>query len=265
MPKNSRVYSDINEGPKDNEDVIDLQAYAPRYKPGEHAVYDQVKNRLKHESVIFHPEKAPIGHAYVPDIIRDKRGVKKLIEEWRPKLNYAKGKVDFIDLRFSDLKKRAINTGHRAPEKMPADLFEEHLKAQARYDAIAEEIVHLKKILSGFVEVEQKQDDSAVLKYGPVGMSKVRNNKICEIDGQHVRRKGDGNNLFVIADSRSPYDGMYVADYFELIVKPWIQSQGRHSHQVKQYKLRKAKATEAGQPFSEKHPVPPKWPEPVMP
>lgn len=234
-----------------------------RFKEGEHLMYDQVFNKAKRESAIFAPERTSISHSYIADWIRDKGGIEKLISERKDKLSHAQGKLDDIDLKFSDLKKRAINTGRREPKKMPADLFEERLKAEARFDVVAEEIAYLEKTLSEFVEVEQKQDDSAVLKYGPVGMSKVKNNQVCEIDGQAVGKHESG--LFMIDDGRSPYHGMLICDYLEHVVKPWIRLQWKHSSSVKKYRQHKAIAAEAGQPFSEKHPVPPKWPKPVMP
>jgi hypothetical protein len=107
-----------------------------------------------------------------------------------------------------------------------------------------------------------------VLRYGLMGVGKMRDGILNVIDGQKCGQTIDGT--IIIEDARSPYNGMAVSDYRELI-KSWFE----HKREIEKNKLRQMQreARENGRiaptqlPSQAPHKVSreslPKWPEGV--
>jgi hypothetical protein len=127
-----------------------------------------------------------------------------------------------IDKEFKNLNQKKINEGKAPPERMPAEMQERKLVAEARYDIAKAELEEIEKHLKAIEKQELKQHEKTVLRYGPKGTSKLSDGVIAEVDGQKVEIK---SGVPVISDQASPYNGMTSADYFDYIVKPWNRLQ----------------------------------------
>jgi len=209
-----------------------------RYKLGFNPTYDHEYDGLKMRSIILNPNAFPSIHA--PNL-SDREGITNALCQWKGDkdgewksgddyqpsyLKTAKERIESVQAEFAMLKQMAVNEGKHEPKEMPT-LMQEHLLAgEARYDLISEEITFLENKLATFTDSDQKKNDGAVLKYGPVGMGKLRGGLLAVVDGQIVKPDKDG--LLRICDPRSPYNSMLTAIYFEQIVKPWKRAMSHY-------------------------------------
>ena len=170
--------------------------------------------------------------------LNDAAAVRGEIQHREAKLEDAESKIKEVRGSFEDFQDREVKAGKRKPEAIPDHLKEDLEEAQARRDLIQEEIDVLNQKLREFEDKDQNQREDKVLKRGPMGIVRLRNHEIVEVDGQRVIK--DNKNLFRIAEPTSPYDGMECADYFEFIVKPWQNAnherKKQHEQKVKAYR-----------------------------
>jgi hypothetical protein len=100
-------------------------------------------------------------------------------------------------------------------EKNPA-LFEKRLRLEAKINVCEEEITILKQMAIEFTEKEQKENDTALLKDGLQGVGKLKDGILSILDGQTIDVIDD---TLIISSKNSPYRGMDVISYFELVRK----------------------------------------------
>jgi len=171
------------------------------------------------------------------------------------KLRTANLAVEAIEQEFERVKAEATRNGHSVPTEMPEEMLERYHEALAKLDCVKEEIDKLRDALAKIEAREAIEDNDLVLKDGAIGTGKLLDGILSRIDGQKVSINDD--NVLVIRDERSPYNGMRVVDYREHIVKPYVTE------------LRRLRAEDREQARKEerplKHPRPPlpEWPDAV--
>jgi hypothetical protein len=85
------------------------------------------------------------------------------------------------------------------------------------------------------------------LRYGPVCTGRLFQGLLSEIDGQVVGRQDD---IMIIRDKRSPYNGMAVSDYRSMS-NAWLAQIRRADAEI--LKQRQAKARAEGKPVPQSH------------
>ena len=115
-----------------------------------------------------------------------------------------------------------VNSGRRplpdTLESMPVDLRDKLLTIHARQDVIGEEVVWLQKRITELAAIKAKNENN-MLSQGALGSWREdKNGVIREIDGQAVRLIG---GTPVIIQETSPYRGLPVYLYRELIIPAW--------------------------------------------
>jgi len=207
-----------------------------RYKPitEEHRVYHRSFDRYRLQSKILNSGGEIPNHQ---TIIFDQNNLKGILLElkgnekgmwfrtydnsWnKAALPIIEEQLQEINLDFKIYQQQRVNRGFPKTEKMPRELREKKFKLEARQDVLREEIEEIERRLKEFTKREEQGEDSRLLCDGPTGTGKLTKGILVEIAGQKVRL--DRNSVLIIDDSRSPYDGMLVADYREHVSEPWV-------------------------------------------
>ncbi len=192
---------------------------------------------LKNESPILNPEKGVPGVGSLN--LNDFNTLRGLLNEVKGDPQFQKGtfrsrtgetipakipnaemEIRQIHENFESYKQRRINQGHREPKEMPEDMKEKLEKAKTYLNLYQLEAKRLEEILAEIESREKVKTVGRVLQGGPRGMSQMRGGVLSVIDGQPVVKGKSG--MLEINCPDSPYHGMKVPDYFEIIVKPWL-------------------------------------------
>lgn len=203
------------------------KAYLPI---GRYPIYDDVYDHLRMTSFILNTNRNTITEIIwdlsrikneLFNITGDEKGnvTNSLKENTPSKLKAVKIKLAAIDEKFNSYCSKIVLQGKSKPTELPEFLFEEKCRLDAKYSVLIEERDYLQKSFDNYVEIETKIDLSLVLKNGPRGQGRLSNGILVEIDGMNVSINEDGAPF--INDSRSPFDGYLVQDYFTHIVKPY--------------------------------------------
>ncbi len=106
------------------------------------------------------------------------------------------------------------------PTEYPPHILEAKLKTEARIDIFLKEVEVLQKKLSEIKEAEDEIIDGECLAFGLRAEGKFFGTRAPTEDLMNVLRSIDGqrtaltkDNLLIINDTRSPYNGMSVASY----------------------------------------------------
>jgi hypothetical protein len=130
----------------------------------------------------------------------------------------AENQLSEIKIRFESYVNNRVAQGHAKPTQWPPELLKERLRLEAHIDVMNREAEWLRYAINNYKEKEAVKRSSKVLEYGPRGNGTLRNGQLCEIDGQLTAFKDD---VLIISDPASPYNGMAVSDYRDHVVKPW--------------------------------------------
>ena len=128
--------------------------------------------------------------------------------------------LEAVENNYQKYLKDLKDQGRRPVEMYNTSFWEQKLKALAGLDVTLEEVELLEERLKAIADQVQEQDNDNMLKYGPVGNSlnwgtrSPTPNQIKTMDGQSCDYIGD---FLCITDPRSPYKGMSVADYRDLV------------------------------------------------
>jgi len=151
------------------------------------------------------------------------------------KLKKAKSNIQQFKNQFEKVNKRRKNQGKLPYQEMPDNMQKDYEAALAKLDVIKEEIKALKEKKQKIKQQKKKKRNRKILKYGPQGVAKGEPLRI--IDGQNVEQK---NGRLYIEDSASPYDGMPVVAYRNLIVQKFAEKK-EEAYQNRLEKWRKEK------------------------
>lgn len=254
-----------------------LKGQNRRYRVGIHPIYDRTFDRLHKESLILTGKAGrDIQNFGTYAMMREKRGILRLLEEREgtngagyfkqnrrdvpSKLTECQMALDSIKEMFEKRKQRQINAGHYPSEKMNDEEMEKLLQAEAREDICKTEIKHLRHALEHFQEAEAKEEEPC-LKRGPIGSSRLRGGICVWIDFQDVEPDSEG--VLRIKDTRSPYNGMRVADYFRHIVKSYKQQEAALINEHAKAVQEAAREGVDTASILKKRPPLPEWPEAV--
>lgn len=156
--------------------------------------------------------------------------------------------LEIINQKIREYKAEKEEYGYPSV-KEPDHLKTERLKTEALLDVCGAEAEWLQKELREFETKEAAKKEDEVLMYGTEMSS--WGNPPKEIDGQIVSKITDEDTqktVYIIDDSRSPYDGMSLFDYREM-AKQWRK--GRQAHHDQLRKQREDEIFEKG--FSDVH------------
>jgi hypothetical protein len=192
------------------------------YKKGVEPIRDKEYERLRKESFLFGSrqtmfnlnEKSGLQSAL--NIIKgDEEGryfsasERKSYPAQRTEL---KAEIAACEKEFERFQTQRVNAGYRRTETWPQLLRERKLKLEAALIVCEEEISELKKRILSFVEKVEAEEDRNILKYGPRGSGRLRNGKLCEVDGQRVV---EINGRLII--DIGPFDGLEVSCYMDVV------------------------------------------------
>jgi hypothetical protein len=203
-----------------------------RYKIGIHKTYDDCFDRFRLDSQILNSGSAAPGDIFkIIDWSKD--SLKSLLLElkgneegyfYKPdsqihqlaSIPAIENKLTEIDEEFKRYQQMKVNEGHALPEQMPLELMEQKLKAEAKLDVYSEELEQIQKMLEKCDKKEQEASNKNFLNRKRLGCGKLRCGILISVDGQHVSTL---NDVLIIDDDKSPYDGMATSDYFTHICK----------------------------------------------
>jgi hypothetical protein len=132
-------------------------------------------------------------------------------DKWgRSRIPMIREQLEEINTKFKHHQQERVNSCYEKPEVMAPELNQKRLELEACKDVAEEEVEMLDKLLKNIKSKVQVQDDSMVLKRGPIGSGSLRVGIFHIIDGQQVELI-DG--LLCISDPLSPYNGMSTMDY----------------------------------------------------
>ena len=102
----------------------------------------------------------------------------------------------------------------------------ERYRTEASLDVRCEELKELEQRLAKFARKTRTRASKDMLRLGPVGTGRIRDNVLTVIDGQRVSliTNEDGGKILVITESKSEYCGMAVPDYHKHVVAPWSRA-----------------------------------------
>lgn len=236
-------------------------------------IYDRELNLLRGRSPILNekPPKAKITYEYLWRT-EGSIGIKARIRNYEEKLlPVLKDMVKEAELDFERFCQAQVNQGHRPPDAMPPDLKENWDLLCARLQVAEEELDVLEKALKQR-EKKEEANELPCLTYGPQGQGVLKGGVLVYLDGQKIKPGYDGT--LRINDSRSPYDGMCTADYFDFVVRPYKkklaeylirgEKEGRERQKLIEIaKLKGEELKDLPPIFSKKRPGLPPWPEQV--
>ena len=123
-------------------------------------------------------------------------------------------KIDVLKKKFEEIKKVKVKQGYAAPQIMSKEIMDEFYSLNARLTCHEAELEFLKKKLEEYTDKDQKEDDNLMLVYGLQAYCKLYENILISIDGQKV---SEIDGIMVIDDKRSPYHGLAVEHFRELV------------------------------------------------
>jgi hypothetical protein len=150
-------------------------------------------------------------------------------------------KLSQIHERFSAYCYNKEAQGYKKPEVWPPNLLKERLHAEARFDVLRREAEVLHNLIDNYKEKEVAADASKVLQYGPRGNGQLRDGTLESIDDQKVDFTAD--DILIISDDNSPYNGMRVADYREFVVMPCKAAQNKRIKELHDKQVAELRAT----------------------
>jgi len=200
-----------------------------RFKIKEYPEYHQRYNILKQASFILNKNM----ESYEKIRLCDKQGLTGLLIEWRgtdsrkiwlkenkeikSRLLEAEERVKELEDRYKRENMTRLNTGHLPHKSIyESSVAREYLRALAELDIVQEEIDELEKLLKEVIkktEPEVKKRKKVIPKGNRWGIPAR------EADGQKVIMGKDG--LLVIDEPGSPYNGLPLVAYMELVVKKY--------------------------------------------
>jgi hypothetical protein len=190
-----------------------------RYKIGKHPQYDKRFDVLKGRSSILGTVQRGNFDFTKSLLTASIHTLKSAIADYEKKIKRQEETVAAVE---QDWRASLQRMGKPIPAEPPGDVLRQRMEAEAKLDILGEEKDWLEKELKKMEAKAKAEDDRKVLYYGPQGSGK--GDPLREIDGQKVEnRKGE----LVIADGRSPYDGMRIADYREKLVGPYLKNHDR--------------------------------------
>lgn len=130
----------------------------------------------------------------------------------------AENQLENIKTRFESYVSNRVAQGHAKPKEWPPELLKERLRLEAHIDVMNREAEFLRNEIANYKEKENTKRASKILEHGPLGNGVLRNGNLVSIDDQLTAFKDD---VLIISDPASPYNGMAVSDYREHVVKPW--------------------------------------------
>ena len=201
-----------------------------RYPTGKEPIYDRYFTRHKLNSQILskrngQPDIHSINildkvslNAFKTEIEGDKNGMSN---EKLASIPFLKSELFSIEKKFKNLNQSRVNEGREIIKQMPNNLHEKKVELEAIFDVRKLELNHIKKLLSNLSKQESVVKNKKILKYGARGTSRLRNGICSEIDGQKVSVI---NDILLIDEPESIYDGMRVSDYREFVSKIWSKA-----------------------------------------
>lgn len=190
-----------------------------RFRIGVHEIYDRRFDSRKSGSQILNPMGNQVSWAVFE--MADEHGVTALLADYKTKLKRAESAVGACDVQFKQSRVMRANAGRAVPKERDDKTQAAYMDSLAALDVTGEEVDRLEALLKKFTEKRVAVEASKVLRYGPVGTGKNGpDNVLAVLDGQTLNFNADG--ILVIADARSPYNGMAVVDYRKYVVLPWI-------------------------------------------
>jgi hypothetical protein len=136
------------------------------------------------------------------------------------RLTVAKEALAELDEKFAESKVKATREGRTPPTEMPPEMLSRRYLLEATRDLILEEIDTIQKLIAAHDDQKQTEAKKAILVWGPQGTGKLRNGLLSEIDGQKCIWDPK-QKCMTISEPDSPYFGMKVEVYRELVCKPW--------------------------------------------
>jgi len=201
-----------------------------RFKVKDFPEYHQRYNILKQASFILNKNM----ESFEKMRLCDKQGLTGLLIEWRgtdsrkiwmkenkeikSRLLEAEERVKELEDRYKRENMRLLNTGHLPFKSIyESSVAKEYLRALAELDIVQEEIDELEKLLKEVIKRTQSETEKKRKKIIPQGFKVGIPTR--EADGQKVIMGKDG--LLVIDEPGSPYNGLPLIAYMELVVKKY--------------------------------------------
>jgi len=240
---------------------------------GENVEADKVYARLAAFSPVLNPSLRDTAgtalalgdlhgcEALLVELVGEKDGLYR-DENGKPQtagIPVAEARLEAMDAEFTGLQARAKREGRRCPTEMPPDMAARRVEQEARLGAARDEAAELKKRIAAFKAEEEKEAARRLLPRGPEGTGKLcptadaPQGRLVLIDGQSVAPDPKTGEL-VIAEAKSPYHGVRVADYREFVVHPYLLERQR----LYREQLEAWRRDHPNDPLPAKPPVP--WP-----
>lgn len=184
------------------------------------------------------------------------------------KIPHLEQKLAELETKFHDMQTDRRLNGFPEYVGYPPDMMNKKLDLEAQFDICVSEVEFLKDRLKKGQQVEDEIRQRNVLKYGLRQAVSHKDGRIDEIDFQKVSYIDD---VPIIEDKCSPYNGMSVADYRQLS-NSWLAD--RRSADSEKLKKAQVLAKESNQPIPKSLPIKsikevdlnslPAWPEGVL-
>ena len=236
----------------------------------DYPVYNDAVDRFMRNSKIFNS-----GSEQVQRTFWDRSTIEsKLYEIENSILPASEQNVKDIEEKFVENNRKRLRTGHEEYSTMPEPMLTDYYFLRAQLTVLRGEAEELQKWLKVYTDHDKEVEDSKVLEYGLRGHGVFHGTRatdpnlvdvLKEIDGQVCELTED--EVLIIRDDRSPYNGMLVSDYRRL-AKEWQEQ--RRKAEDEAFKLLQEQYREQGLP-APKPPVKspsrvskssfPKWPE----
>ncbi|MFA4901616.1 MAG: hypothetical protein WC600_02605 [Desulfobaccales bacterium] len=187
-----------------------------RYKIGEQVEYDQQFDHLKEQSAFLNPKGRVINNL----LMEATNDPDSLLAEWmKTNLPKSQAALEAAIQDFDKARDKAWRCGKPVPENEPDAIREKRLRAEAKVDIVADEIVALKRMAEAKKKAELARKATPILPHGPCGLA--IGEPVRMIDNQDVVER-DGE-LFISCKG-SPYDGLALPVYNVEIVMPFLRA-----------------------------------------
>jgi hypothetical protein len=205
-----------------------------RYKNPKHPeyrAYNDEFDRLLLNSKIFNQGDYPT----VSSIYWDRQRIISEIEiaerELIPALTE---KLTECQSRFEAYCTQQENEGHDRPEAWPQHLLAERCRIEAQIDISKREAEFLRaKLEELYLKPEAQKTEDDMLAYGPIGVGKLRDGVLSEIDGQPCGFTAGG--ILIITKGR--FAGLRVKDYRQHVVAPYVDARNRRLRELTEQRL----------------------------
>lgn len=236
----------------------------------DYPVYNSFVDRFMQNSKIFNS-----GSEQVQRTFWDRSTIEsKLYEIENNLIPASEQKVKDIEEKFAENNRKRIRAGQDLLLTFPEPWLTGYYRARAQLTTLRGESEILQNWLKVYTDHDKEVEDSKVLEYGLRGHGVFHGTRasnpnlvdvLKEIDGQRCELTDD--EVLIIRDIRSPYNGMLVSDYRKLCK---IYQEERRKAEEQAFKLLQEQFAEQGLP-APKPPVKapsrvnkanlPKWPE----